>query len=226
VNGHLPEVVDRLGPALTRGTIPDRLPFVQSQVQQFEQSTVRVRGSGCSLDSTGSGFVVERGLVLTNAHVVAGSTAVSVDAKQGSFKAVVLAFDPGRDLALLGVSGLIAPPVEFANVASGDVAVFGHPNGGQLRVAPGAITARRATKGRDIYDDHASIREVLVLAAALRPGDSGAAVVDAAGKVAGIAFAMAPDTRATAYALTASEIQRFLQLPRRIATRGAMGKCL
>ena len=57
-------------------------------------------------------------------------------------------------------------------------------------------------------------RRVLVLAAELRPGDSGAALVDADGAVVGMAFAIAPDRAGTAYALHTDELRAALDAAR------------
>ena len=49
-----------------------------------------------------------------------------------------------------------------------------------------------------------------MLASALRPGDSGAALVDKAGEVVGVAFAIAPDKPGVSYALTDKELRPVL----------------
>ena len=47
---------------------------------------------------------------------------------------------------------------------------------------------------------------MLILAASLAPGDSGAALVDPQGQVVGVAFAIAPDKPSVAYALNIEEL--------------------
>jgi S1-C subfamily serine protease len=76
--------------------------------------------------------------------------------------------------------------------------------------------------GRDIYGQDRTRREVLFLAASLRPGDSGSAFIDADGKVAGVAFAIAPDRPGTAYALDDSELRAALATPRQLG----VGPCV
>jgi S1-C subfamily serine protease len=78
--------------------------------------------------------------------------------------------------------------------------------------------------GRDIYDAGTSRRSVLELAAALRPGDSGSALVDPAGQVVGVAFAIARDQAGVAYALDLSELRAVLaeQSPDAVPT----GSCI
>ena len=69
-------------------------------------------------------------------------------------------------------------------------------------------------QGLDLYGSRRIRREVHVLAAELAPGDSGGALVNAAGNVTGVAFAVAPDRPATAYALSSDELRAVLAVPR------------
>ena len=88
--------------------------------------------------------------------------------------------------------------------------VYGFPGGGSLRIAPYEIARRVRATGTDIYDRERTEREVFFLSAALAPGDSGSALVDPNGDVAGVAFAIAPDRGGVAYALTDTELRAFM----------------
>jgi S1-C subfamily serine protease len=88
--------------------------------------------------------------------------------------------------------------------------VFGHPGGGPLRIAPFEVGDVVNARGFDIYDENRIERDVLIIAAGLRPGDSGSALVDEAGQVVGVAFAIAPDDAGVAYALTTGELREVL----------------
>jgi S1-C subfamily serine protease len=79
--------------------------------------------------------------------------------------------------------------------------VLGFPGGGAFRPSPFFLGEEMTATGYDIYDEGLVSRELLVLAAELEPGDSGSAVVDAAGRVLGVAVAVAPDREGVAYAL-------------------------
>ena len=74
----------------------------------------------------------------------------------------------------------------------------------------GAVADHQVALGRDIYGRGVASREILILAADVRRGDSGSAVVDPSGRVVGVLFAIAPDRPATAYALDADELRRLL----------------
>ena len=91
--------------------------------------------------------------------------------------------------------------------------MFGHPGGAPLRVAPFEIARQITAASNDIYGRHQVDRQVLELASALAPGDSGSAVVDGAGQVVGVAFAVSTDQSNLAYALAPSELRAVLAQP-------------
>jgi S1-C subfamily serine protease len=175
-------------------------------------STVKVQGIACQRIQEGSGFVVGDGLVVTNAHVVAGEDETVVQRSDGSeVRAQVVAFDPNRDLAVLRADDLDRQALRLGDTDVGGVgAVFGHPGGEALRLAPFQVGEEVTATGTDIYDQNRIEREVLILSAALQPGDSGGALVDAGGAVVGVAFAIAPDRPGVSYALAIEELQAVL----------------
>ena len=87
-------------------------------------STVEVLGDGCfhGFLNQGSGFVVEPGFVVTNAHVVAGTTELWVRLDAQDRPATVVGFDPDLDIAVLRVPTLTAPPLALlgGDLARGD----------------------------------------------------------------------------------------------------------
>ena len=85
-------------------------------VVRASQSVVRIRGIACGLGVEGSGWIVQRGLVVTNAHVVAGVSRPLVDRGDGSAQpAAVVAFDEHNDVAVLRVPGLAGRPLPVAD---------------------------------------------------------------------------------------------------------------
>src|SRR6185312_5915220 len=125
-----------------------------------------------------------------------------------------VAFDPARDLALLHVTGLDRPALPVASASKGQTGgVFGHPGGRPLRIAPFSVARQIDATGRDIYDGATTRRQVLELAASLRAGDSGSALIDAKGEVVGIAFAVSSEQDGVAYALATSELTPLLAGP-------------
>lgn len=217
-----------------RGSVPEAL------VARVRPSVVQITGIACRNVQDGSGFVARDEVVVTNAHVVAGETATSViDAAGRRLGATVISFDPERDLAVLHVDGLDAAPLPLGQPTSDrpasdrpasdrPAAVFGFPGGGAMQATPARVGDTITARGTDIYRRGSSTRSVVVLAARLEPGDSGAAVVDDGGVVLGVAFAIDPGSKATAYALAPEEVEAVLApietvtAPRPVGT----GRCL
>lgn len=221
-----PRVFDALRPAPELGPPPVASGMSAATAERVGESTVLVAGEACGQTQEGSGFVVGADLVATNAHVVAGESKTKVQTSDGSLHSgTIVAFDPERDLAIIRVEGLDRPalPVLEANIGTGG-AIFGHPEGGPLRLAPFSVGEVVTAVGSDIYDNPGVRREVLVLAAALRPGDSGAALVSPDGVVVGVAFAVAPDRPGVAYALTIGELKAVVRTVGSASVSG--GNCI
>ncbi len=220
-----PEVFDELGPTPELGPPPASTGLDQATAARVARSVVRVEGLACRQIQNGSGFVVGDGLVVTNAHVVAGESTTTLQLDDGDeVDAEVVAFDPGRDLAVLAAPGLDRPALPLAAADVGDVGgVFGHPGGASLRIAPFSVARGISATGRDIYGTDLTEREVLEVASSLEPGDSGSALVDPSGTVIGVAFAVARDRGDVAYALATSEVEDLLAEP---LTGADTGPCL
>jgi S1-C subfamily serine protease len=222
----IPRVFDDLRRAPDTGPPPAASGIAPDILQRAAASSVRVEGEACGKLQEGSGWVAAPGIVVTNAHVVAGEDETVVF-PEGSdeLDATVVAFDASRDLAVLAVPELERPPLPLVDSDRGAIgAVLGHPGGGPLEVSPFEVVDQLRAQGRDLYDEQATLRSVLVLASDLAPGDSGAALVDPTGSVVGVAFAIAPDRSGTAYALDPEEVRSVLST----RSQGAVdsGPCL
>lgn len=223
-----PEVFARLtspdsGPPPEGGLAPEVLASVRASV-------VRLDGEACSRLQQGSGVVVAEDLVLTNAHVVAGEAVTTVSTVGGRRVAgSVVGFDPARDLALVRAPGLGLAPLPRGSIevdATGSV--IGYPGGGTQLESPARIAEEITANGTDIYRESRTSRTIFVLAAQLAPGDSGGPLIDQAGVVVGLAFAVDPGSTTTAYALTDEEIDLGLASFSARGTQSAVdtGRCL
>ena len=224
---NFPEVFSRLGPSPGTGPPPEDVAIPAAIRDRVRASTVKVTGTACGRLLSGSGFSPADDVIVTNAHVVAGVTRPSVLTTGGRrVQATVVVFDPDRDLAVLRVPGLNQAALPVGDSEVGDEgAVYGHPGGqDQLEISPARIETKVNAQGRDLYGDRQIRRQILVLASALEPGDSGGALVDIAGRVVGVAFAVAPDRPATAYALASEELRAVLAVPR--GDQVATGPCV
>jgi S1-C subfamily serine protease len=135
--------------------------------------------------------VVEGGLVVTNAHVIAGIEDPVVEDSAGRHRATPVLFDPDLDLAVLRASGLAGRPLTLLPEAvgrGGGTAVLGYPEGGPLNAKPSAILDEFTATGRDIYGSAIVARRVYQLQAEVRSGNSGGPFVEADGDVLGVVF--------------------------------------
>lgn len=226
--GVFPQVFTDPGRSRPAGPPPAESGIPIEVHERVVASTVKVAGQACRKIQEGSGWVAAPGLVVTNAHVVAGENETTViDAQGAEHTALVVAFDPNRDLAVLRVPTLQRPPLPVTSGGEGVTgAVYGHPGGGDLEVSPASVADQVTALGRDIYDANRTRRDVYILAAQLAPGDSGGAFVNTVGEVVGVAFAIAPDDGNTAYALTDEEVRPVLEAASQAGGPVGTGPCL
>ncbi len=162
-----------------------------ADVRAASRSVVRVIGNACGLGIEGSGWIVAPGYVATNAHVVAGVRHPRVD-RYGliGWRASVVAFDAGHDVAVLRVPGLTGRPLRTAGPETGTaVVVLGYPDDRPLRGVVGRLGATTATFVRYAYGRFPVARSVTPIRAVIRPGNSGGPAVDAQGRVRAVIFA-------------------------------------
>jgi S1-C subfamily serine protease len=157
------------------------------------RSVVRVVGTACGLGIEGSGWVAAPGLVVTNAHVVAGEsdTTVQVGGEGAGLPARVILFDPTNDVAVLRVPNLSESPLRLAaSPASGTaVAILGYPLDGPFDAEPGRIGITKPVLTDNAYGNGPVLRKITALRGLVRAGNSGGPLVDAAGRVVAMAFA-------------------------------------
>lgn len=200
-----PPVFAQLAPSLAGPVTAPAPAQVQAAVVAAGPSTLKIVGSGCGDIQEGSGFVAAPGLVVTNAHVVAGVPHPTVLDQMGVHQTTVVLFDPNFDLAVLRVSGLTEhalalDPVDVPRGTSG--AVLGYPGGGPFNAQPAGVRADFSAQGRDIYGQGLTVRDVYELQAIVRPGNSGGPLVKPDGTVIGVVFSRSTTNGDIGYALT------------------------
>jgi S1-C subfamily serine protease len=162
-------------------------------VRRAAHSVVRVVGSACGLGIEGSGWVAAPGLVVTNAHVVAGEgdTSIQIDGNPPSQPVQVVDFDPHDDIAVLRAPGLSERPLPLLTgpAAGTPAGIIGYPLDGPLDIQPGRIAEAETATTQDAYGNGPVRRSILPLRGLVRPGNSGGPLVDAGGGVVGTVFA-------------------------------------
>ena len=185
-------------------------PAARAMAAGAIQSVVRVSARTCIFQSSGTGFAVGRGYVVTNAHVIAGASTVRVTSVTGGpLDATVVYDDPELDVALLWVPSLDLAWLRFAatDPDRGVVgATLGFPGGGDLQIEPAAVASAYTANGRDIYGSSRVSRRILELRAIVDQGDSGGPLILADGTVGGVVFAEARTDENVGYALTPTSV--------------------
>jgi len=198
---------------------PDPKIARDPDVAAARRSVVRVLGTACGLGVQGSGWVADKGVVVTNAHVVAGQddTTVQVDGEGPGLDAEAIWFDPRNDVSILrvpGVSGLPSLPLNV-NADSGTAgAVLGFPENGPYTVAPARLGGTSTVITQDAYGRGPVERAITSIRALVRSGNSGGPVVDRSGRVLATIFAAATRRPRTGYGVPDTLVRDALQKAR------------
>ena len=205
---------------------PDPKIARDPDVAAARRSVVRVLGTACGLGVQGSGWVAGRGVVVTNAHVVAGQddTTVEVGGEGPGLDAEAIWFDPRNDLSILRVRELSGLPAlrRNANAESGTAAaVLGFPQNGPYTVAPARLGGTSTVVTQDAYGRGPVERSITSLRGLVRPGNSGGPVVDRSGRVLTTIFAAATSRRRTGYGVPDTIVRDALRQARGTVDTGA-----
>ena len=181
------------------GPAPDVAPPTAAiardpDVERAGGSVVKVLGTACGLGVQGSGWIAADGVVVTNAHVVAGQddTTVQVRGEGPSLDAQAIWFDSRNDLAILrvpGVSGVAALRLDVGAEEGASAAILGFPENGPYDVEAGRLGQTSTVVSQDAYGRGPVRRTITTLRGLVRSGNSGGPMVDAAGRVVTTIFA-------------------------------------
>jgi S1-C subfamily serine protease len=183
--------------------------------QNVKDSVVLVQGNTEDGSVQGSGFVYSfqaRKVVITNYHVVQGTTDLSVTFQDGKgYSATVLGTDPYSDLAVISVNAPTEElkPLQIASSSTlrvgEQVIAIGNPYGLVGSLTTGVISAL----GRTIVEDTAnrfSIANIIQTSTPINPGNSGGPMLNAAGEVIGVTTAVVSDSQGLAFAIPSNTI--------------------
>ncbi len=175
-------------------------------------SVVKIRGiaPACQKILEGTGFVIAPNRVMSNAHVVAGSNSVTVEAYDGKkYDATVVSYDPSADISILEVPNLPLQPLAFSDQPAKtgtDAVVLGFPGGGEFAASPARVREIIELSGPDIYKSTTVNREVYTIRGLVRQGNSGGPMINRAGQVIGVVFGAAVDDNDTGFVMTTQEV--------------------
>src|ERR1700712_144405 len=204
-------------------------------VARARASVLKIRGraASCSRALEGTGFVIGDERVMTNAHVVAGTSEVSVEVPKAgggsqTEAARVVYYDEQVDVAVLAVPGLAARtlPFNFSGASTGDNAVaLGYPLDGPFSSSPAKVRQRIQLRGPDIYESSTVTRDVYTIRGTVRSGNSGGPLVNPQGQVIGVVFGAAVDQGDTGFVLTADQVRAALDAAGGATSRVSTGSC-
>ena len=213
------------GPSTAGLGRPDRKVLREPGVRAAADGVVRILGSACGLGVEGSGWIAAPNVVVTNAHVVAGTDGDLIARPRSgdvSLTARALAFDPVQDIAVLAVPGLSGPVLRMvADPQPGTSgAILGYPRNGPFDARAASVGATRSVISQDAYGQGPVQRQMTPVRGLLRPGNSGGPIVDGSGNVLTTVFASARSTRTPGgYGVPNSVVTRVLE--RAVAGGGA-----
>jgi S1-C subfamily serine protease len=193
-------------------------------VKAAAASVVKIRGTACGAGVEGSGWVASPGIVVTNAHVVAGQhdTRVLAGGQGAGISAQAIAFSPHDDVAILRVPGLTAPALTLATdpAVGTSGAILGYPLDGPFDVRAGRLGVTRDVISQDAYGQGPVRRRIASLRGAVRPGNSGGPMVDGGGEVIATIFAATTQGPRGGYAVPNSIVRRALGHTSRAVSTG------
>jgi S1-C subfamily serine protease len=215
------------GPGIDVGP-PDAAIARDPDVRRAGRSVVRILGTACGLGVQGSGWVASPGIVVTNAHVVAGEqdTEVQPGGEGPTLRAHAVHFDSRNDIAVLRVAGMGARALALApHPASGsDGAILGFPEDGPFDVRAARLGPTRRVVTQDAYGHGPVQRSLTSLRGTVRPGNSGGPVVDGRGRVLTTVFAATTRSPRGGYGVPNSLVRRALRDTSRTVSTGSCAR--
>jgi hypothetical protein len=204
---------------------PDAKIARDRDVRAAGRSVVRLLGTACGLGVQGSGWVARNGIVVTNAHVVAGQddTTVQPGGEGPVLDADAIWFDPRNDLSILRVRGLGGAPAlrMHVNAEPGTpAAVLGFPENGPYDVEPARLGQTATVITQDAFGRGPVQRTITTLRGLVRPGNSGGPAIDAGGRVVATIFAAATSGKRTGFGVPDSIVRDALQRARGLVDTG------
>jgi len=191
----------------------DESSAVIQAVQAVAPAVVTISSRGSALGSgggVGSGFIFDsRGWILTNRHVVAGASSLSVRLNDTrTFSATVYGIDTLTDLAIVKIDGSGLPIASLgvsAGLKPGQLAIaIGNPLGTfENTVTTGVVSGlgRQITAGGGGNQSSEQLNNLIQTDAAINPGNSGGPLVDSGGRVIGVNTAVSQDAQGIGFAI-------------------------
>jgi S1-C subfamily serine protease len=209
------DVVERVGPSVVRintSRVVEQEEAFDSPLRRFFGNAPAPRSSEQPIEQgTGSGFIIENGQIITNAHVVQGATKVTVTLKDGRvLQGKVMGIDPVTDVAVVKIEGDNLPAVALGDsekIKAGELAIaIGNPLGLDNTVTAGIISATGRSSSQ--VGDSSKRVNYIQTDAAINPGNSGGPLLNGSGQVIGMNTAILRNAQGLGFAIPINQVRR------------------
>jgi S1-C subfamily serine protease len=208
---------------------PSPISAERSGIDRARQSAVKVIGDACRYQLSGSGWLVTPNEVVTNEHVIAGTSVSEIEAPgEPADKGQVVYADPVNDIAIIRLTrALRAPALVLARGHSGEAAaLLSYPDGNAFAITPVRLGSTEPARMAS-PDGHQHVRETTVIRGMIKAGDSGGPIINNQGQVVDMIFARSLGGSITGgFAIPAIVLQAALQAPKAPAGERVVTPCL
>jgi S1-C subfamily serine protease len=199
---------------------PEGVMDIQAILDQVEASVVtietNVSAQGGVFSGAGSGIVLSAdGLIMTNAHVIAQSDAITVRLYDGAeHDATLVGSEPASDIAIIRIDG--ADDLSPAQLGESEALLVGEPviaigNALNLGGEPSVTTGIVSAVNRSIDSPDGRLSDLIQTDAAINPGNSGGPLVDSSGSVVGMNTAIIQDSQNIGFAIAIDAAKPILE---------------
>jgi S1-C subfamily serine protease len=192
--------------------IEDKVSVLKSEFQDFSDVIEQSLPSVVSVRTNvgrGSGFIVDsRGYIVTNYHVVEGAQAGNVVTSDGrTYSVRLVGFDDDVDIAVLRINATGLDTLQFGDsetVKVGEKAIaIGSPGGFDFTVTQGIVSA--------INREDSQGNQYVQIDTPINPGNSGGPLIDASGRVIGVATLKISGFESVGFALESSYVEPIVE---------------
>jgi S1-C subfamily serine protease len=199
---------------------PDGVMDIQAILDQVEESVVtietNVNAQGGVFSGAGTGIVLSAdGVIMTNAHVISQSDAITVRLFDGAqHEATLVGSEPASDIAIIRIDGV--SDLSPAQLGESEALLVGEPviaigNALNLGGEPSVTTGIVSAVNRSIDSPEGRLSDLIQTDAAINPGNSGGPLVDSSGAVVGMNTAIIQDSQNIGFAIAIDAAKPILE---------------
>lgn len=209
--------------------IPERYEELDKSVARAKNSMAKIVTRGCGSIGSGSGFMIGKNLIMTNAHVIAGAERLTAEYNDVTYVVKAVWFDPHLDVAvLLTGSELNGDSLALSDkeLSPGTIgAILGYPGGNALMTSDIVVLQKVQAEGYDIYQKQKVTRNIYVVRSSIQAGNSGGPLIDASGSVAGLVVGHSTADERVGFIMSASMIRDITKKAHELRDAVSTGSC-